>query len=89
MSLILTTAIEKGGTGKTTTVVKFIEAFLEIHPKGIIQMCAPTGKATSRLLESVKNQADAGPTSAPYYPEVRKAHAEGYGFIQRKTAVCG
>ena len=64
------------GTGKTTTVVKFIEAFLEIHPKGIIQMCAPTGKATSRLLESVKNQADAGPSSAPYYPAVRKALAE-------------
>ena len=64
------------GTGKTTTVVKFIEAFLEIHPKGIIQMCAPTGKATSRLLESVKNQADAGPASAPYYPAVRKALAE-------------
>ena len=60
------------GTGKTTTVVKFIEAFLEIHPKGIIQMCAPTGKATSRLLESVKNQADAGPS----YPAVRKALAE-------------
>ena len=58
------------GTGKTTTVVKFIEAFLEIHPKGIIQMCAPTGKATSRLLESVKNQADAGPSSAPYYPRL-------------------
>ena len=65
-----------GGPGKTTTVVKFIEAFLEIHPKGIIQMCAPTGKATSRLLESVKNQADAGPSSAPYYPAVRKALAE-------------
>lgn len=64
------------GTGKTTTVVKFIEAFLEIHPKGVIQMCAPTGKATSRLLESVKNQADAGPASAPYYPAVRKALAE-------------
>lgn len=64
------------GTGKTTTVVKFIEAFLEIHPKGIIQMCAPTGKATSRLLESVKNQADAGPASAPYYPAVRRALAE-------------
>ena len=43
---------------------------------GIIQMCAPTGKATSRLLESVKNQADAGPSSAPYYPAVRKALAE-------------
>ena len=39
-------------------------------------MCAPTGKATSRLLESVKNQADAGPSSAPYYPAVRKALAE-------------
>lgn len=58
------------GTGKTTTVVKYLEAVLKENPAAIISLVAPTGKAQSRLLESVKKQAGA---SRDLFPMVNQA----------------
>lgn len=44
------------GTGKTTTVLKIIIALIKSSKKSIkIQLSAPTGKATTRLTEIIKN----------------------------------
>jgi len=44
------------GTGKTTTVLKVIIALIKSSKKSIkIQLSAPTGKATTRLTEIIKN----------------------------------
>lgn len=44
------------GTGKTTTVAKYLEAALTGKPDATIVLCAPTGKAQSRLNEEVRDQ---------------------------------
>ncbi|CAL4326511.1 exodeoxyribonuclease V subunit alpha [Buchnera aphidicola] len=44
------------GTGKTTTILKIIIALIKSSEKSIkIQLSAPTGKATRRLTEIIKN----------------------------------
>lgn len=44
------------GTGKTTTIIKIIIALIKCSKKNIIiQLSAPTGKATSRLIEILNN----------------------------------
>ncbi len=42
------------GTGKTTTVAKFLAILLSNHPNLNVVLAAPTGKAASRLKESLK-----------------------------------
>ena len=37
------------GTGKTSTVARLLEAWLQRHPGGRVQLAAPTGKAAARL----------------------------------------
>lgn len=37
------------GTGKTSTVAQLLEAWLQRHPSGRVQLAAPTGKAAARL----------------------------------------
>ena len=45
------------GTGKTTTIMKLIDLFVLRHGKDRrIAVCAPTGKAVSRLEESIRGQ---------------------------------
>jgi len=50
------------GTGKTTTVAKILALCLEqVHETGTplrIALCAPTGKAASRLNEAIKHEKD-------------------------------
>lgn len=41
------------GTGKTTTVVLILECLLEARPDLVIHLAAPTGKATSRMRQSI------------------------------------
>lgn len=41
------------GTGKTSSVVRILEALLEGQPEAKIYVTAPTGKAKSRLIESL------------------------------------
>lgn len=41
------------GTGKTSSVVRILEALLEAQPNAKIYVTAPTGKAKSRLIESL------------------------------------
>ncbi|MFM7357496.1 MAG: exodeoxyribonuclease V subunit alpha [Sediminibacterium sp.] len=43
------------GTGKTTTVAKIIWLLLSIHPNLRIALAAPTGKAATRMAESLLN----------------------------------
>lgn len=43
------------GTGKTRTIVGFLAATLEINPDLDVVLCAPTGKAASRMVESIQN----------------------------------
>ena len=57
------------GTGKTTSVTNFLEASLEVNPKASIVLCAPTGKAKSRLFESVQSTAN----GSQLYPKVLQA----------------
>ena len=45
------------GTGKTTTILKLIDLFVSHHGDGVrIALCAPTGKAMSRMEESIQEQ---------------------------------
>lgn len=48
------------GTGKTTTVAQILECLLERTPGLRIALMAPTGKATSRMLESIRASASRG-----------------------------
>jgi exodeoxyribonuclease V alpha subunit len=41
------------GTGKTRTIVAMLAAFIQEHPKHLIALAAPTGKAAFRMRESV------------------------------------
>lgn len=43
------------GTGKTTTVAKFLSLLLRIAPETRVALAAPTGKAAARMAESLKN----------------------------------
>ncbi len=45
------------GTGKTTTILKLIDLFVHHYGKDVkIALCAPTGKAVSRMEESIREQ---------------------------------
>lgn len=47
------------GTGKTTTILKLIDLFVHHYGKDKkIALCAPTGKAVSRLEESIREQGE-------------------------------
>lgn len=43
------------GTGKTTTVAKLLSILFTIHPNMKVALAAPTGKAATRMAESLKN----------------------------------
>lgn len=43
------------GTGKTRTIVGFLAAVLEMKTDLDVVLCAPTGKAASRMVESIQN----------------------------------
>lgn len=43
------------GTGKTRTIVGYLAATLEMKPDLNVILCAPTGKAASRMVESIQN----------------------------------
>lgn len=43
------------GTGKTTTLAKLLRILLTINPSAKIAMAAPTGKASMRMAESLRN----------------------------------
>lgn len=48
------------GTGKTTTILKLIDLFVAHHGEGVrVSLCAPTGKAVSRMDESIRGQINA------------------------------
>jgi exodeoxyribonuclease V alpha subunit len=42
------------GTGKTRTIVGFLASLQHFHPDLRVMLCAPTGKAASRMIESVQ-----------------------------------
>lgn len=42
------------GTGKTRTVLSMLSKILEFRPEFRIALCAPTGKAATRILESIR-----------------------------------
>ena len=44
------------GTGKTTTVAAILALIHDIEPNVSIKICAPTGKAGSRLIEAINNE---------------------------------
>jgi exodeoxyribonuclease V alpha subunit len=43
------------GTGKTTTVARFLALLLHTNPNAIIKLAAPTGKAAARMAESLRH----------------------------------
>lgn len=43
------------GTGKTTTLAKLLIALFALHPTSRVALAAPTGKASMRMFESLKN----------------------------------
>ncbi|MEQ8763308.1 MAG: exodeoxyribonuclease V subunit alpha [Planctomycetota bacterium] len=51
------------GTGKTTTVLKLLSLVLEESPGTEIALAAPTGKAATRLEESIQNGLESVPAS--------------------------
>lgn len=70
MALTRNLAIITGGpgTGKTSTVVKFLNLLLEENPSLNFHLAAPTGKAANRLGTSM------GEISFPSIPEVKTLH---------------
>ncbi len=60
MALTRQLAIITGGpgTGKTTTVTRLLALLLEQQPDLRIRLAAPTGKAATRLLESISEQCE-------------------------------
>lgn len=62
------------GTGKTTTVAQILECLLERNPDLRIALAAPTGKATSRMLESINDSARRG-----FLPRLSGTLADGEG----------
>ncbi len=53
------------GTGKTTTTARLLAVLLREEPKLRIALCAPTGKAATRLLQALRQRASAEPELAP------------------------
>lgn len=49
------------GTGKTTTLSKFLRILFTMHPGCNVALAAPTGKASMRMLESLKEKSVAFP----------------------------
>ena len=41
------------GTGKTTTINGLVQAYRNVHPSDRILLCAPTGRAASRMSEVI------------------------------------
>jgi len=41
------------GTGKTTTIIRLMLLYLTLHPQKSIALCAPTGKAANRMMQSI------------------------------------
>lgn len=39
------------GTGKTTTINGLVQAYINLHPSNRVLLCAPTGRAASRMAE--------------------------------------
>ena len=62
------------GTGKTTTVVRILECLMLGNAGLSVALAAPTGKAASRVLQSVSDAVAAGAQS---YPLMRSALAGG------------
>ena len=58
------------GTGKTTTVVRILECLMLGQPDMEVVLAAPTGKAASRVLQSVSDALD---VSSGSYPLMRAA----------------
>lgn len=59
------------GTGKTTTVVRLLQVLLQLEPGLTIAIAAPTGKATARLGEALRQRAPAMPALAAALPSLR------------------
>lgn len=59
------------GTGKTTTVAQILECLLARNPMIRIALAAPTGKATSRMEQSIRSSAGRG-----FVPRLAKTLAE-------------
>ncbi len=58
------------GTGKTTTIAKIISVIAELFylENPVIKICAPTGKAASRLIEALKKTiSELGEKNKAYY----------------------
>ncbi len=81
------------GTGKTTTVVKFL-LLVQMHalkaglPPRRIRLCAPTGKAAARLRQSILGQMDV--LLAPFdaaFPDLRKALPDTVETVHRLIGV--
>jgi len=53
------------GTGKTTTLVRLLEGVHRLNPQARVALAAPTGKASMRMLESIRQQ-------AAHFPEDRR-----------------
>ena len=69
------------GTGKTTTLRRYLDAFGQLHPGARIALCAPTGRAAQRMAEQTGRYAStvhrllemqplAGRNMLPRYTEV-------------------
>ncbi len=59
------------GTGKTTTVARLLAVLLRLEPRLSIALCAPTGKAASRLSEALHSRAKDQPDLAAALPTIQ------------------
>lgn len=64
------------GTGKTSTVAKLLECALDSKTDAVIGLAAPTGKASSRVMESVLSTLDNASDKA-LFSHLSKAYQEG------------
>ena len=75
------------GTGKTTTVVLILECLLAENPDLRIYLAAPTGKAASRMRQSV--QAMTSGAHARHFPRMKLvadgSAAAGRGLVEERT----
>lgn len=55
------------GTGKTTTVARFLGALFDLDPDTRVALAAPTGKAAARMAEAL-----AGATADPTFPPAHR-----------------
>jgi exodeoxyribonuclease V alpha subunit len=64
------------GTGKTTTVARLLAVLLRLEPDLSIALCAPTGKAASRLGQALRARAQDDPhlLAAPDRVQTRTLH---------------